>query len=374
MPAYHPDEAGRLAAGEVAYAELLMSGVTTLVDLSTPTPGWFELVACSGLPGDLAPMFRPARGYTETGHEVKYDWAKDGGRAAMDRALELVDQALDHPCGRLSAVIAPAQADTCTPELLRDAQAAARDRGVPLQIHAAQSLVELHEMTRRHGVTPVQWLDGLGLLDPGTIVTHAIFLDSHSWLFWGTKSNLAILAASGASVAHCPNVCLRHGMLLEHFAGYRSAGINLGLGSDTWPHNMLEETRLAALLARVAQRHVEGVAEAFHAATAGGARALGRDDIGRLAPGAKADLVLVDLDHPAMKPQRDPLRNLVHMAPGPHGGRAGRAGGLCRRQEGGGGQPRAYARLRGRVRSPRRRAPEGRGRRARARPGGPIGR
>lgn len=316
MPAYRPDASGTLAAAMVAYAELLMSGVTTLVDLAVAYPGWIDLLAKSGLRGVVAPMFRSADWYTEDGREVKYDWARDGGLAAFDRSLEVVDRALSHGCGRLSAIIAPAQADTCTPELLVEAQDAARQRSIPLQIHASQSLVEFAEMTRRHGMTPIQFLDQLGLLGPSTIVAHAIFIDTHSWVSWNSERDLEILARSGASVAHCPTVFLRHGMLLEHFAGYRAAGINLGLGTDTYPHNMLEELRLAALLARVPQRDVAGAgtADLFHAATVGGANALGRNDIGRLVPDAKADLVLVDIDHPAMKPLRDPLRSLVHMA------------------------------------------------------------
>jgi len=316
MPVYGPDPAGMAACAEVAYAELLMSGVTSLVDLSVPYPGWLELIARSGLRGLLAPMFRSARWSTGNGHAVSYHWAEDGGAGSFAAALELVDRALGHESGRLGAMVAPAQIDTCTPELLRQAQSAARARGIRLQIHASQSLVEFAEITRRHGVTPLQWLDRLGLLGPETIVAHAIFIDSHSWVYWGSERDLALLAGSGASVAHCPNVFARHGMLLEHFAGYRAAGVNLAIGTDTFPHNMLEEMRLAALLGRVPQRRVEGATTAvvFEAATLGGARALGRDDIGRLVAGAKADLVLVDLDHPMMKPVRDPLRSLVFTA------------------------------------------------------------
>jgi 5-methylthioadenosine/S-adenosylhomocysteine deaminase len=316
MPAYGPDEAGKLACAEVAYAELLRSGVTTLVDISSPYPGWLDLIARSGLRGVLAPGFRSARWYTENGREVRYDWSADGGVAAMERALEVVDRALNHPSGRLSAMIMPAQVDTCTPALLRAAKKAAEERGISLQIHAAQSIVEFNEMTRRHGMTPLQWLDGLGILGPGSIVSHAIFLDSHSWIRWGTRKDLDVLARSGTSVAHCPTVFVRHGMLLEHFNRYREAGVNLGIGTDTFPHNMLEEMRMVALCGRAASRQLEIVetGDVFHAATVGGAKALGRDDIGRLAAGAKADLVLVDLEAPAMKPVRDPLRSLVHSA------------------------------------------------------------
>ncbi|HYB10374.1 MAG TPA: amidohydrolase family protein [Alphaproteobacteria bacterium] len=316
MPAYGPDEVGRLACAEVAYAELLRSGVTTLVDISSPYPGWLDLIAKSGLRGILAPGFRSARWYTENGREVRYEWSADGGAGAMERALELVDRALNHPSGRLSAMIMPAQVDTCTPELLRSAKNAAEERSIALQIHAAQSIVEFNEMARRHGMTPLQWLDGLGILGPNSIVSHAIFLDSHSWIRWGTRKDLDVLARTGTTVAHCPTVFVRHGMLLEHFNRYREAGVNLGVGTDTFPHNMLEEMRMVALLGRAASRQLEIVAtgDVFHAATVGGARALGRDDIGRLVPGAKADLVLIDLDEPAMKPVRDPLRSLIHSA------------------------------------------------------------
>ncbi|HLI11082.1 MAG TPA: amidohydrolase family protein [Alphaproteobacteria bacterium] len=316
MPAFRPDAAGMLTCAEVAYAELLRSGVTTLVDLSVPYPGWLDLLARSGLRGIAAPMFRSARWYTEDGRAVKYEWSADGGAAAFAAALEVVDQALNHPSARLGAMVTPSQVDTCTPELLRKAQAAARARGIPLQIHASQSLVEFGEMTRRHGITPLQWLDQLGLLARDTIIAHAIFVDSHSWIRWGTRRDLALLAERETSVAHCPTVFVRHGMLLEHFNAYREQGINLGLGTDTFPHNMLEELRLAALLGRAASRQLEIVptGEVLTAATIGGAKALQRDDIGRLAPGAKADLVLIDLDHPMMKPLRDPLRSLVHTA------------------------------------------------------------
>jgi len=261
-------------------------------------------------------MYRSARWFTPNGHQVRYEWAEDGGRAAFEAALRLADQAAGHASGRIGAMLTPSQADTCTPELLRDSAAAAAERGIRLHLHASQSVVEFAEITRRHGRTPLQWLDSLGVLGPDTIVGHAIFLDSHSWITWPGMRDLAVLAERGVTVAHCPTVFLRHGMVLEHFGRYRAAGINLGIGTDTLPHNMLEEMRTAALAARVPARdfRAASTADVFHAATIGGARALGRDDLGRLAPGAKADLVLVDLDRPAMRPLRDPLRSLIHTA------------------------------------------------------------
>jgi 5-methylthioadenosine/S-adenosylhomocysteine deaminase len=90
----------------------------------------------------------------------------------------------------------------------------------------------------------------------------------------------------------------------------------MGLGTDTTPHNLVEEMRKAAVLARIAARDIETVtaADLFHAATVGGAKALMRDDLGRIAPGKKADLVLVDLTVPQMRPVRDPLRSFIFHA------------------------------------------------------------
>jgi 5-methylthioadenosine/S-adenosylhomocysteine deaminase len=92
--------------------------------------------------------------------------------------------------------------------------------------------------------------------------------------------------------------------------------VKMGMGTDTTPHNMLEEMRKASTLARIAARDIHSVqlADFLHAATVGGANALQRDDLGRLAPGKKADLVIVDLKCVDMMPARDPLRSLVFHA------------------------------------------------------------
>ena len=119
----------------------------------------------------------------------------------------------------------------------------------------------------------------------------------------------------------------RNGQALEDLGGYVRRGVRLGIGTDSFPHNMLEEMRLAAILARVVTSDVTSVstAEVFHAATIGGADLVGRSDLGRLSVGATADLVLVDVSHPSMMPVRDPLRSLIYTAAGARDSRC-----LCR--------------------------------------------
>ncbi len=87
----------------------------------------------------------------------------------MAEALALIERAEQHPSGRLFGMVTPSQIDTCTEGLLRDSFAEATARGVSWQIHAAQSVSEFHEITRRHGFTPIGWLDHLGLLSPRTV-------------------------------------------------------------------------------------------------------------------------------------------------------------------------------------------------------------
>jgi 5-methylthioadenosine/S-adenosylhomocysteine deaminase len=121
-------------------------------------------------------------------------------------------------------------------------------------------------------------------------------------------------ARSGASVVHCPRAFAQWGDMMRSLGGYRAAGVNMCLGTDCYPHDMVEEMRIAGLLSKVASGHVDllRTEHVFEIATLGAAKALGRDDLGRLAPGAKADVALVDLKHPSMRPLRDPIRSLVY--------------------------------------------------------------
>ncbi len=306
---------GIRAAYKIAFAELLKSGVTTICDLSIPTEGWLDLIAGTGIRAYVAPLFRSARWVTN-GHRVDYAWNPQAGRAGFERALVEIAAARKHPSGRLDGMMCPTQIDTCEEDLLRDAFAEACRIGIPFQTHAAQSLAEFHEMTRRHGLTPVGWMKEIGILSDRTIIGHGIFLDHHPWTRWENTGDLGAIADVGATVAHCPTVFARRGIMLDHVGLYRESGVNLGIGTDVYPHNMLDEMRLAIYAGRLmaGSPRAAMLSHIFAAATVGGARALGRTDLGRLAPGAKADLVVVDCRLPVMQPCRDPLRSLVFSA------------------------------------------------------------
>jgi 5-methylthioadenosine/S-adenosylhomocysteine deaminase len=304
----------RRACLEVALCEVLKSGVTTVCDISPIYEGWTDIVAKSGIRGYMAPGFATARWKLADDHSLGFDWDEARGRKGLDAALALVDGLAKHPM--LSGVISPMQIENCSDDLLRDALAAAKERRIPFTLHVAQGVLEHLEMVRRHGTTPIRHAHDIGILGPTTIIGHAILSDTHSWIRWHTRDDIRLLAESGCSVAHCPTPFARYGIVMESFGDYVRAGINMGIGTDTTPHNMLEEIRKAGTFARIAARHINDVSTGmlFHAATVAGARALMRDDLGRLAPGAQADIVLVDLHHPDMLPARDPLRSLVFHA------------------------------------------------------------
>jgi 5-methylthioadenosine/S-adenosylhomocysteine deaminase len=316
MPVFRIAPEAAKAATQVAVSELLKSGVTTVLDLSGARPGWADDLAATGIRAVLAPMYRSASWRTPDGHSVEYVWDEKAGERAFANALAVVDAARSHPSGRIGAILAPSQIETCSEGLLKESLQEARRRGIPLQLHAAQSIVEFNEITRRHGVTPIEWLDRIGLLGPDLVIGHGIFLNDHPWIHWPHADDFALLAASGAQVAHCPNVFARRGIALNTLGRYVEAGITVGLGTDTFPHNMIDEMRLACYAARILAGNFRAAstAQVFDAATVGGARIIRRPDLGRIAIGCRADFSLVDMTHPYMQPARDPLRSLVYSA------------------------------------------------------------
>ncbi|MDR7481150.1 MAG: amidohydrolase family protein [Armatimonadota bacterium] len=297
-----------------ALVELVKSGCTTVFEMGWLSADTLEVLEASGLRVFTGPLYRSARWYTRNGHEVLYEWDIEKGWRDFQAAVEFVERNSGAWSGRLVGVLCPAQADTCTPDLLRETMAAARQLGARVQIHAAQSVSEHLEMMRRWGQTPVEFLARHGVVGPQVIVGHGIFLAHHSMIRYPDHDDLGLLASTGTHVAHCPWVFGRRGLHMESFGGYLRRGVNVGLGTDTCPQDMMEEMRWAAVLSKNATNDTAcpTAAETFTAATLGGARALGREDLGRLAVGAKADLVVLDGRSMPMRPLRDPIKNIVY--------------------------------------------------------------
>ena len=310
------DERGKRAAIQVAYGELLRSGVTTVADLSFPFEGWLEQVAKTGMRSYIAPGYSSARWQMRSENQLNFDWDEARGVREFERALSLIDEAKNHAEGRLDGMLYPAQIDTCTRELLQESIKVSAGHNLLLTIHIAQSVAEFQEMVLRHGITPIQWASDIGLLSDRTILGHAIFTDEHSWLSWDTSEDLTLLAKSQVHVAHCPTPFSRYGQTMEDFGRYKKAGVNLVMGTDCSPHNIIEEMRTALVLSRISACDGMSVStsDMLHAATVNATRALRRNDLGKIALNCLADFIVVDLNHPDMQPVRDPLRSLIFHA------------------------------------------------------------
>ena len=275
--------------------------------------GFTEMVGALGVRAYLGVGYRSAAYVLDDRGRIRWDWDEEAGKQGLARAEAYAREHDGVHGGRVRAMLYPGQLDTCTPELLQATKRTARELGVGIQLHAAMNVVEFQSTLRERGVTPIRYLHDLGFLGEEVILGHCVFHSRHSWCRYPYSEDLSILADSGASVAHAPYKYAKMGIAMESFDRYRERGVNLALGTDTFPQDMVHEMRLAGLASRL----VEGSFRAgkprdvYDAATLGGARALGRDDLGRLAPGAKADLIVVDLCRTHFGAVRDPIKSLV---------------------------------------------------------------
>lgn len=305
----------RRACLELSVDELIRTGTTTVVEIGPIGEDVVEIAKEVGLRAYVGQGFRSGRWFTDDGKTLKYEWFADEGLGALEKAVKFIECIEEGPQGLIRGFLTPLQIDTSTEKMLVRTRAAASDLGVPLALHASQSVPEFHEMIRRNGRTPIEWLNDIGFLGPDVILGHAIIVGGSSWTNYHAD-DIGILADSGTNVAHCAWVFARRGQVMESFGRYRSRGVNMTLATDTTPQSMIQSLRWTAILSKMVDRRTESAtaADVFNAATINGAKALGRDDIGRISVGAKADMLLWEANSLWMTPVRDPIRNIVYSA------------------------------------------------------------
>jgi cytosine/adenosine deaminase-related metal-dependent hydrolase len=159
------------------------------------------------------------------------------------------------------------------------------------------------------------------MLRPTLNIGHGNFISDNPNLNYSVHRDLELMGRAGASVSHCPINIVRRGRTLDHWQRYQDAGVNLCLGSDTYPRDMIMNMRTASYLGKTMGHTYFAAtsADVFRAATLGGATSLGRDDIGRLAPGALADIIAIDLSGRntlRYGPVRDPVKSVVECGVG----------------------------------------------------------
>jgi cytosine/adenosine deaminase-related metal-dependent hydrolase len=298
----------------------LRNGATTVLDPASGPGDWDDYVAIVGEIGGrvfFSPRYRDREIFTDAEGRHYYADAPDRGQG-LQIAVEFIKKYHGAHNGRLLGILNPGQAETCEPALLKETVAAARELDMGIHIHAAGNGREFLDILYRHRKPVIEYLADTGILGRRTILGHAIFIAGHSQIHYPFADELKLLAETGTSVGHCPYKYAKMGAALESFDRYVRRGVNVGLGTDTYPMDIVSEMRNAMMIARVVDgNHLAArPADVFNAATVWGARALGREDLGRLAPGAKGDLVIVNVRDLRYGVVRDPVTSLVESGSG----------------------------------------------------------
>ena len=308
------------AAAAAGLGWLARTGCTTSMDhhYVFPDAAGDLLGAEVAAAGRLGLRFLPTRGSMDLGRSqggLPPDSVVESVDAILDATAEAVDRYRDpSPDSMVRVGVAPCSPFSVTGELLKACADLARDKGVRLHTHLAETLDEEEFCRERFGSTPVDYVESLGWLGEDVWLAHGIHL---------SDAAIATLAATGTGVAHCPSSNARLGAGTARTRELRDAGVPVGLGVDGSASNeassLLEEARHALLFARArGGPQALGVRDALELATIGGARVLGWDDqIGSIEVGKLADLALWRVDTLPHADLADPVAGLVLGAPPP---------------------------------------------------------
>jgi cytosine/adenosine deaminase-related metal-dependent hydrolase len=316
-----------LTGARYALAQLIRNGITTALPVTSLlarawAEGFDEFAAIAevaaelGLRTYLGPSFRSAvhviRADGTSGLHTDIPRGEAGLRAAI-RFVETFDGTHD---GLIRGLLVPSTIDTCEPMLIRVTAEAARRLGVPMRLHRCQSAREVRMIYEQFGRTSIEHLEALGALGPRVLLPHAVELGGPG--AERAQQDLDRLIESGSSIVYCPLVMARHGRVLRGLGRLCEQRASIGLGTDTAPPDMLRNLQVGLEAARIADPDGPPVRvnDLIRTATLGGARALGRDDLGRLARGARADIIAIDLGALHHGPIHDPVQTLFLSATG----------------------------------------------------------
>jgi 5-methylthioadenosine/S-adenosylhomocysteine deaminase len=295
-------------ASLLGLVENLRCGVTAVVQHHKITTSPAHVQAACRAAQTVGLRLRLARGWVDLGEGAE---SPDSIIAEMIRLRQLWHGGAE---GRITLSFGPMVPWRCSDELMRRTVALAREWGIPTHIHVAEARGEIELMRRRNGLRHIEWLDSLGLLGPDLQLIHCVHVD---------EGEIGLIAASGATVVHCPvsNMYLASGA--APVKQMLDRGIPVALGTDgSASHNsqdLLETLKTAVLLAKLTTGDATALLplEALRMVTTAGARLMARPDLGRLEPGAKADITLVNLNTARAMPVHRPESALVYNAVGP---------------------------------------------------------
>lgn len=300
-----------------AMSELILSGCTTSSDHLYLYPNGSRLDDSIEAAHEIGMRFHACRGSMSVGrsagglppdHLVEEE---DAILADSRRLIETWHDPARHAMLRIA--VAPCSPFSVSRDLMRESALLARSYGVSMHTHLAENDNDVAYSRQRFGMTPAEYAESLGWVGHDVWHAHCVKLDA---------AGIALFARTGTGVAHCPCSNMRLASGIAPIPAMRAAGVAVGLGVDGSASNdgadLLGEARQAMLLARVGHGPAAmNARQALELATLGGARVLGRDDIGALAPGMSADLIAFRSDSLALSGAavHDPVAALVFCAP-----------------------------------------------------------
>jgi 5-methylthioadenosine/S-adenosylhomocysteine deaminase len=305
-------------------AELLRNGITTFVEFGAHREmqeAILRQVERLGLRAYLGAGFYCGEWEADADGRLVRHLADDIGEHTFQVALDFIARIGGACEGRVKGILVPRSVEACTPDLLRRAREKADELDLPMATHAAYSVLEFHDVMRRYNMTPIEVLASVGMLRPTLNIGHGNFIADNPNLNYSGGRDLALLGDAGVTVSHCALNIVRRARTLDTWDRYRNAGVNLALGTDTYPRDMIMNMRMASYLGKISSRNLRAATagQVFEAATLGGSRALGRNDIGRLERGAFADIIMVDIDRRDVlryTPTFDPIKALIECGVG----------------------------------------------------------
>jgi 5-methylthioadenosine/S-adenosylhomocysteine deaminase len=285
----------------LAALEMIESGTTTFVDMYYFEEEVAKETKAAGLRGVL--------GQTIIQFPVADAKTPADGLA---RAEAFITQFKGDPL--ITPAVAPHAIYTLDGPTLKAARELSKKHAVPMLIHVAETRDEIQTARERFSTSPVAYLDSLGVLGPGVLAAHGV---------WVNDGDIAILKSRGVGVSHNPESNMKLASGTAPVTGYLRAGVALGLGTDGAASNndldMFEAMRVASFLAKLqtVDPSVVPAATALDMATMGGARTLGMErQIGSLEPKKRADLIVVSMRAARQTPMYEPMSHLVYVTRG----------------------------------------------------------
>jgi 5-methylthioadenosine/S-adenosylhomocysteine deaminase len=278
-------------------AEMIRGGTTTFADMYDAMGRVAQAVDESGMRAVLS------RGMIGFGPKAD---------RAFSESVEFIKEWHGGAGGRVTTMFGPHAPYTCPPEYLKRVIEAAKELGVGIHIHLAETLDEIKEINERYGKSPVALMEEVGLFELPVLAAHCVHLDDN---------DIEIMARRRVGIAHNPQSNMKLASGVAPVSRLLEAGAVVGLGTDGAASNnnldMLEEIRAAALLQKVHTGDSRALPayKVLRMATADGARALGMEDtVGRIKPGLRADIILLNMHKPHLYPLFDLYAHVAYAA------------------------------------------------------------